>query len=571
MRLAGLAVLVAARALAWGPAEVVYEAGDRPITEVVATPAQVCLFTADFPSGSTGTPTCGGGAPGSLSYVLASRWTGGQLCTVGDDVFWYGHALVGASWLAPAIFRRDADGGVVVVAEGSTSSSPDEHLYQLGAAFVLQTADGMVSSASPDAGADPATAGLVIQGADALDGGLIMAAAWGDSGVELVRYQPEPRAPPQLLRDLQPGGGGSFPQQLRLVGDRVFFSALETALPTGREPYVTDGTPQGTHLIIDLARGIGSSSPRSFTAAGGAVFFIADDGATGEELWRTDGTLGGTARVTALGGRGTRVLALAAHRGRLYLLADPDAGVGLYSNDGTIAGTTRLVDAPGATWLASIGGVLYLDAWSADAGVELAALVPGETTLRSVDLNAGPADSRPRLPAASDGFLYLAADLADGGQALYRVPRLTTDAGDEGLVVEDGGTGSVDAGAADSGVADAGADAGPDGGAAPSDAGADAGAVDDAGPPDAAAGPGAPRGCGCGGSGDALLAPALTLLALAWRRRPTYSPPHWRGHGNAPAAGLPRTGRRCVPHATAIAAGGPRCAGSAGRRARRAR
>src|SRR5438046_6314547 len=50
---------------------------------------------------------------------------------------------------------------------------------------------------------------------------------------------------------------------------------------------------------FDTAAG---SSPGPFVEAGGAVFFIADDG-TSPALWRTDGTPAGTVMVKAVGGR----------------------------------------------------------------------------------------------------------------------------------------------------------------------------------------------------------------------------------------------------------------------------
>ena len=46
-----------------------------------------------------------------------------------------------------------------------------------------------------------------------------------------------------------------------------------------------------------LARRYDGSYPDDLTAVGGTLFFAADDGATGRELWKSDGTAAGTVLV----------------------------------------------------------------------------------------------------------------------------------------------------------------------------------------------------------------------------------------------------------------------------------
>jgi ELWxxDGT repeat protein len=73
---------------------------------------------------------------------------------------------------------------------------------------------------------------------------------------------------------------------------------------TGSEPWVTDGTPEGTHLLKDIQPGRSyfdaeGSWPGEFTALGaGKVAFRTRDARNGHEVWLTDGTLEGTVRVT---------------------------------------------------------------------------------------------------------------------------------------------------------------------------------------------------------------------------------------------------------------------------------
>ena len=61
------------------------------------------------------------------------------------------------------------------------------------------------------------------------------------------------------------------------------FSAAEPFPCRGR--CKSNGTAAGTVLLEDLNPGSESSSPPAFTASGGSLYFGADDGTTGFELW----------------------------------------------------------------------------------------------------------------------------------------------------------------------------------------------------------------------------------------------------------------------------------------------
>jgi len=72
-------------------------------------------------------------------------------------------------------------------------------------------------------------------------------------------------------------------QPLAAAGGRVFFAADDGV--HGLELWQTDGTAQGTRMVDDLAPGEPPSSPAGMTQAGGLLFFSADDGLSGDELW----------------------------------------------------------------------------------------------------------------------------------------------------------------------------------------------------------------------------------------------------------------------------------------------
>jgi uncharacterized repeat protein (TIGR01451 family) len=102
------------------------------------------------------------------------------------------------------------------------------------------------------------------------------------------------------LADIHPGPLSSGISDLRAGRDKVWLTADDGV--HGRELWVTDGTPAGTHIARDIVPGPGSPIPESDTslyvtqlqAVGHVLLFSALDDAHGLELWRSDGTEAGT-------------------------------------------------------------------------------------------------------------------------------------------------------------------------------------------------------------------------------------------------------------------------------------
>jgi uncharacterized repeat protein (TIGR01451 family) len=94
-----------------------------------------------------------------------------------------------------------------------------------------------------------------------------------------------------LVRDIVPGAGSSFPepsgltfsQQLQPVGHMLLFSLVDAA--HGLELWRSDGTEAGTGLLQDIAPGPAPSSPHSLAVTDSLVFFTANDNTTGFEPW----------------------------------------------------------------------------------------------------------------------------------------------------------------------------------------------------------------------------------------------------------------------------------------------
>ena len=116
----------------------------------------------------------------------------------------------------------------------------------------------------------------------------------------------------------------------------------------GSELWITNGSLAGTRMIHDTHPGsIGSTgcveSNRVLLSetADDRVFFVADDGEHGCELWQTDGTSAGTKLVQDIvpGVQGSYPYSLTNVEGTIYFTADDGAEVELWSSDGTPEGT----------------------------------------------------------------------------------------------------------------------------------------------------------------------------------------------------------------------------------------
>src|SRR5687767_5669865 len=97
------------------------------------------------------------------------------------------------------------------------------------------------------------------------------------------------QAQPFLVEDIRTGElPAEWPSDPEFVdmGGIAFFTAFDRI--HGTELWRSDGTPGGTSLVRDVCPGICSSSITELTVAGAAVFFRADDGAHGLSLWKSD-------------------------------------------------------------------------------------------------------------------------------------------------------------------------------------------------------------------------------------------------------------------------------------------
>jgi large repetitive protein len=230
--------------------------------------------------------------------------------------------------------------------------------------------------------------------------------------------------PPELVKDIASGGGDSGVSELVSVGGTLFFSANDGS--SGAELWRSDGTPTGTRLVKDLRVGPEGSSPERLTRVGEALFFMASF-PNSTELWRSDGTEAGTVRVRGFPPQllSTELIAVGS---TLFLVVDDgSSGFELWRSDGTEAGTVRVKDLwPGSgsslpEELTVFKGVLFFRANDGTSGVEL---------WRSDGTEAGTVRVKDAAPGGNSGYpaeltvvgqtLFFTANLGSGNAKLWK-------------------------------------------------------------------------------------------------------------------------------------------------------
>ncbi len=179
----------------------------------------------------------------------------------------------------------------------------------------------------------------------------------------------------QLNPNISTGGQGA------VLNGKYIFSG--TTPVHGTDLFLTDGTPDGTVVLKDIAPNAGSSLPDDFIAHNGWVYFTAEKSGAGRELWRTDGTPDGTTQVKDINPGSAHSNMAGAYEftplGSLLLFAAKgDAnGIELWKTDGTAAGTVPVSDInPGAadskpSYLWPLGNLLLFTAQTAANGREI--------------------------------------------------------------------------------------------------------------------------------------------------------------------------------------------------------
>ncbi len=231
---------------------------------------------------------------------------------------------------------------------------------------------------------------------------------------------------PTILKDIMSGSDGSSPDGYGTLDDVLYFSADNGS--SGSELWKSDGTTSGTVLVKDINSGSNSSYPSQFIEMNGYLYFNADDGSTGNELWRTDGTVGGTTLVKDIrsGSGSSSPTAFAVMNNVLYFSADNGSvGAELWKSDGTSDGTQIVKDiaiSGGSTpqSLTVINSTLFFSAFFGGQGRELwKSDGTGVGTSVVKDIRSGSLGSEPSSFKKVGSTLFFQADNGSVGAELW--------------------------------------------------------------------------------------------------------------------------------------------------------
>jgi ELWxxDGT repeat protein len=223
----------------------------------------------------------------------------------------------------------------------------------------------------------------------------------GENGTELFVGDGTDKGT-QLVVDLDPGEdkygfvNSSYPRDSIVFNDKLYFSASNGE--NGRELFVSDGTDKGTQLVVDIYPGedkygfVNSSNPQNFVEFNDKLYFNANNGENGRELFVSDGTAEGTeVLVDIYPGEDKYGFVNSSDpfytmefNGKLYFTADDgENGHELYVSDGTSEGTELVADInPGLSNysfsndsfpsdLTILGDELFFEANNGETGREL--------------------------------------------------------------------------------------------------------------------------------------------------------------------------------------------------------
>lgn len=165
----------------------------------------------------------------------------------------------------------------------------------------------------------------------------------------------------QLLKDLRPGSqntfaNGSIPSHFFQAGNIAYFTAFTEGFELSM--IQTDGTPDGTIQVFSFMEDLKIQRIFERFTFNGETYLKAVSSTNGFEWWKTDGTLAGTTLLKDVwpgaGSSATGELLQLSARTKDYLYFNANDGVygmELWRTDGTNAGTRLMGDlSPGADW-----------------------------------------------------------------------------------------------------------------------------------------------------------------------------------------------------------------------------
>jgi ELWxxDGT repeat protein len=255
-----------------------------------------------------------------------------------------------------------------------------------------------------------------------LNGRLLFTPNDGAHGTELWVSDGTPDGT-QLLKDIFPGADSSSAEGFIASSNHAFFVAQ---VGERRELWSTDGTPTGTRLLHSFAYMGGSE-----VLAGNSLFFDAADVGIDDELWKSDGTVSGTVLVKDIkpGSEGSFPGDLFAYSASEVWFRARSGAFGEYEmwrSNGSLGGTQRFLD-PAPLRLLNPGRIVMLPrdlqsnqpdrfVFNTDDGTHGQELWVTDGTPTNTALLQ---DINPNSQSASPSFLGFGPSRSGFGRAIY--------------------------------------------------------------------------------------------------------------------------------------------------------
>lgn len=102
----------------------------------------------------------------------------------------------------------------------------------------------------------------------------------------------------ELVKDINPSGSSTPSTARTAVVNGVLYFIADNGVD-GDELWRSDGTSDGTFQVRNIGPGAadGLDGTSNFASIGDTLYFEADNGSDGNELWKSDGTAAGTVQV----------------------------------------------------------------------------------------------------------------------------------------------------------------------------------------------------------------------------------------------------------------------------------
>jgi LPXTG-site transpeptidase (sortase) family protein len=359
-------------------------------------------------------------------------------------------SAIWSSVMASSLHVKDSETPPINVEDlrpGSGSSSPEDLIF-VGTTLFFSANDGphgreLWKLPTPYTKAilvkdiQPGTASSSIDNIKGL-GEYVFFTAEDDAGIELwVSEPPYNQYSTRRVADLNVNGD-SNPVELTPIGNAMFFVADDGH--HGTEIYKTSPPYTSIDLVTDIWTGANGSNPRELTRLGWMLFFIAND-STGVEIWRSDPqyNLGSAVKCTNIAMNGDAEIydITLAENTFLFSANDGESGKELYRLDPPYNQAVRVTDitaqAPSTSpdWITSIGSYVFFSGNINFSGTELYISKPPyepTSTFLVDDIFDGFGSSNPKNLTRVGTTLFFTANEGIAGTELWKsVPPYNAD------------------------------------------------------------------------------------------------------------------------------------------------